>query len=340
MKKIFELLKKYKGLSIVILILLISLVILYAISLRNQTKQEPGYSLKMEKIDSPYPIWKEELNITSEVPKINIPPKDKILTVTGFNTKVFSIYVKEIYNSEEEVDFLKDVYLQFENKDIVTFASNTGILSSSSTNGIPLVNEINSQEDIKEFLTQYFEITEVKFEEDTKSNGITEYKGRYILKGIEIGSSYLNGNSFIIKINNDGEIVKASILLLKDSNIKEYQYLPIAELSDLISQTNYPKKIGENIIEDRFNKKPSPYTITDYNIKNVTLGYIFNDFESKYIVPTYILDGDARIKDSYNERYWSKTRIFICAVDSSYLYTKEPNLEEQNKEQEGAPFVK
>lgn len=172
MEKIFELLKKYKGLSIVILILLISLVILYAISLRNQTKQEPGYSLKMEKIDSPYPIWKEELNITSEVPKINIPQKDKILTVTGFNTNAFSIYVKDIYNSEEEVNFLKDVYLQFKNKDIVTFASNTGILSSSSTNGIPLVNEIKSRENIKEFLTQYFEITEVKFEEDTKSNGI------------------------------------------------------------------------------------------------------------------------------------------------------------------------
>lgn len=340
MNTIIELIKRYKVFSIIILILLVSLVILYAISLRNQTKQEPGYSSKMEKIDSPYPNWSEKLNITSEIQKIDIPQKDKILTVTGFNTKAFSFYIKNIYNSEEEVDFLEDVYLQLDNKDIVTFASNTGILSSSSTKGVPLKNEINSQEDIKGFLTQYFEINEVIFEEDTKSNGVTEYKGRYILHGIEIGSSYLNGNSFIIKINNDGEIIKASILLLKDSNIIKYQYLPIVEVNQLISGINYPKKIGESIIEDKFYNKPSPYTITNYNIKDVTLGYIFNDFESRYIVPTYILDGDAQIEDSYKEKYWSKTRIFVCAVDPSYLYAREPELEEKNKEQEGAPFVR
>lgn len=340
MKKFIELLKKYKWFSITILILLITLVILYVISIRNQNKQEPGYSSKMEKIDSPYPNWNEELNITSEIQKIDIPSKDKILTVTGFNTKAFSLYIQDVYNSNEEVNFLEDVYLQFNNKDIITFASNTGILSISSERGVPLKSKINSQKDIKKFLTQYFGIDEVQFEEDIKSNGVIEYKGSYILKEVEIGSSYLNGNSFIIEVNNSGEMVKASILLLKDSNVIKYQYLPIVDVGQLISETNYPKKIGESVIEDRFYNKPSPYTITDYIVKEVTLRHIFNDFESRYIVPTYILDGDAQIKDSYKERYWSKTRIFICAVDPSYLYTREPQLEEQNKEKEGVPFVK
>ena len=82
------------------------------------------------------------------------------------------------------------------------------------------------------------------------------------------------------------------------------------------------------------------YDFTEYILKSVSLEYIFNDVESKHIVPTYVLDGEAEIKDSYKEKHWSKVRIFICAIDPSYLYTREDILEKESKEEEGAPFVR
>jgi hypothetical protein len=340
MKKIIEFIKKNKTLSILVLMLIIALVFLYVIFLQKKDNIEPKYSAKMENIESPYPNFDEEIIITSEIAKVDIPKKDKILTVTGFNTEAFSLYIQEVYNFNEEVNFLEDVYLQFNNKDIMTFASNTGILSFSSNNGIPLNSKLSTQEDIKKFLTQYFEIYEIKFEEDTTSQGVTEYTGKFLLKGIKIGSSYLNGNAFIIKVNNEGAIINASILLLSESNIKEYQYLPLAEVNDLITRPNYPKKIGDIDIEDRYYNEPSPYVLTEFIVKNITLEYIFNDFESRYIVPTYVLDGDAQIRDAHKEKYWSKARIFVCGIDPSYLYSKQTPIEEEKREEEGAPFVR
>lgn len=340
MNRFVELIKRHKKLSIVILILLIILITLAVILLTKQTSQEPEYSTKMEKIESPYPKFDEELNITLEIPKIDIPKKDKILTVTGFNTDAFSLYIQDVYNSNEDINFLEDVYLQFNNKDIITFASNTGILSISSIRGVPLKSKIKSQSDVKEFLSQYFEIYGIKFEEDTVSQGVTKYTGKFVLKGLEIGSSYLNGNAFIVEVNKEGAIVNASILLLRESNIKEYQYLPLAEINDLITLPNYPKKIGDIDIEDRYYNEPSPYVLTGFIVKNITLEYIFNDFKSRYIVPTYVLDGDAQIRDAYKEKYWSKARIFVCAIDPSYLYAKQTPIEEKKKEEEGAPFIR
>jgi len=310
------------------------------IFLGKKKTPESGYSSNMEKIDSPYPKWSKELNIISQTQLIEIPKNDKILTVTGFNSTVVSVLIEEVYNSFQEINALEDFYLQLSNKDIITYAFDTGILSISSAKGVPLDYEINSQEDIKQFLSRYLDIKEFKFEDETITKGVTKYSGKYLIKETEIGSSFLNGNSFLIEVNKDAKIIKASVLLINESYVKEYQYLPLVDLKELITQSSYPKKIGEVIIEDRYYDTPSPYDFTEYILKSVSLVYIFNDIESRHIVPTYVLDGEAEIKDSYKEKHWSKVRIFICAVDPSYLYTKKDILQEESKEEEGAPFVR
>jgi len=340
MKTRIEFIKRNRRLSIVLLILLITFTILFVIYLRKESEQEAGYSSKMEKIISPYPISNDELEITFGGEEIEIPKKERILTVTGFNYSSISRFLEDVYNSDEEYNLLEDFYVQFDNEDILTFASNTGIFTVSSNGGLPLNYKINSQEDIEKFLFQYFEVNDMKFEEDLEIKGGMEYKGEFIFKEIEIGSSYLNGNSFNIKVDDNGEIIRASILLLNDSNIREYQYLPLVSVKDLLTHPKYPQKIGDSVIENLYYKKPSPYVLTEYYITNITLGFVFNDFESKHIVPTYIIDGDARVKDSYKEKFWSQTRIFICAIDPSFLLTKQVDLQEEVKEQEGAPFVK
>lgn len=340
MKKILKLIKKNKIFSLVVLILVISFVVLFVILLGKKKAPESGYSSNMEKIDSPYPKWSKELNIISQTQKVDIPQKGKILTVTGFNSTVLTILIEEVYNSFQEINALEDFYLQLSNKDIITYAFDTGILSISSAKGVPLDYEINSQEDIKQFLSRYLDIKEFKFEDETITKGVTKYSGKYLIKETEIGSSFLNGNSFLIEVNKDAKIIKASVLLINESYVKEYQYLPLADLKELITESSYPKKIGDVIIEDRYYNTPSPYDFTEYILKSVSLEYIFNDVESKHIVPTYVLDGEAEIKDSYKEKHWSKVRIFICAVDPSYLYTKKDILQEESKEEEGAPFVR
>ena len=340
MKKFLKLIKKNKALSLVLLILTIVLVVFVVIFLGKKKAPESGYSSNMEKIDSPYPKWSKELNIISQTQKVDIPQKGKILTVTGFNSTVLTILIEEVYNSFQEINALEDFYLQLSNKDIITYAFDTGILSISSAKGVPLDYEINSQEDIKQFLSRYLDIKEFKFEDETITKGVTKYSGKYLIKETEIGSSFLNGNSFLIEVNKDAKIIKASVLLINESYVKEYQYLPLVDLKELITQSSYPKKIGEVIIEDRYYDTPSPYDFTEYILKSVSLVYIFNDIESRHIVPTYVLDGEAEIKDSYKEKHWSKVRIFICAVDPSYLYTKKDILQEESKEEEGAPFVR
>ncbi|NLE31077.1 hypothetical protein GX618_02265 [Candidatus Dojkabacteria bacterium] len=340
MKKFLKLIKKNKILSLVLLILIIILILFLVIFLGKKKTPESGYSSNMEKIDSPYPKWSKELNIISQTQLIEIPKNDKILTVTGFNSTVVSVLIEEVYNSFQEINALEDFYLQLSNKDIITYAFDTGILSISSAKGVPLDYEINSQEDIKQFLSRYLDIKEFKFEDETITKGVTKYSGKYLIKETEIGSSFLNGNSFLIEVNKDAKIIKASVLLINESYVKEYQYLPLVDLKELITQSSYPKKIGEVIIEDRYYDTPSPYDFTEYILKSVSLVYIFNDIESRHIVPTYVLDGEAEIKDSYKEKHWSKVRIFICAVDPSYLYTKKDILQEESKEEEGAPFVR
>ncbi len=340
MKKFLKLIKKNKALSLVLLILTIVLVVFVVIFLGKKKTPESGYSSNMEKIDSPYPKWSKELNIISQTQLIEIPKNDKILTVTGFNSTAINFLIEEVYNSNQEINSGKDVYLQLSNKDIITYAFDTGILSISSEKGVPLDYKINSQEDINQFLSRYLDIKEFKFEEDTITKGVTKYSGKYVIKEVEIGSSYLNGNSFLIEVNKDAKIIKASMLLINEANVREYQYLPLADLKELITESSYPKKIGDVIIEDRYYNTPSPYDFTEYILKSVSLEYIFNDVESKHIVPTYVLDGEAEIKDSYKEKHWSKVRIFICAIDPSYLYTREDILEKESKEEEGAPFVR
>jgi hypothetical protein len=55
-----------------------------------------------------------------------------------------------------------------------------------------------------------------------------------------------------------------------------------------------------------------------------------NNFEDKYILPTYKISGDGRLVDSRGEEYWSVSEVFVCAINPEYLLEKpEETFREQ-----------
>jgi hypothetical protein len=62
--------------------------------------------------------------------------------------------------------------------------------------------------------------------------------------------------------------------------------------------------------------------LSNLTTKNVELLFLLNDFEDEYILPTYQLSGDGELVDSQGAKYWTKSHIFISAIDPEYLYEK------------------
>jgi len=338
--KITEIFKKYKVFLILIVILLLLLVVL--LLLPKKGKVEDGYSDKKEKIETPYEIWTDEITIHSELTEIDVPKEGKILKVIGFNTNDFESFVKNFYKFNLETNFTEDFSVQFNDRDFIFFYPSTGVASVIHEKGLPLEDSIDSEESLQSFFDEYFGIKEIKSLSNSRTNTGIEYKGRFVLHDVEIGSSYLEGNAFIIEVNNRGYIVNISILLINESVVQKSHYLPLADITNLVRNQKYPKKMGKNIIENRYYEQPSPYILSDYYAKQYELIYVYNDSNNGYILPTYLVKGDGRIKDSYNEQYWSEMEFFYCAIDPSYLLTKEVINEKGDGgevEQEGVPFL-
>ena len=335
-----EFIKKYKVYIILLGILLIILLILLLIPTINNRGTEEGYSLSKEKIQSPYPIDEESISVDVSKIKIDIPREERILKVSGFSTDKIISFVNNFYRLNSEIDFSKYVSLMYKDNSFVLFSPITGILTVTSIDTIPIDFKISSEEDAKKFFADYFDIDNIEFKETEKSTNKTEYRGIYLFDDMKVGSSSLNGNSFSITVNSSGFITQLSILLLDKENLIKYEYLPLVQIDKLVVNSKYPKKLGSSIIEDRFYKNPAKYSMKEYIASDIQLMYIFNDSGNGLVLPTYVLTGDGRIITVTGDTYWTKTKMFICAVDPSYLITrivdKNDVLYEEGFEDEGA----
>ena len=335
MKEFFN---KYKIYIIVGVVLLTILLVLLLLSKEEVTQD--GYLNAEEKIQSPYPIDEEEISVDVSKIKIDVPKEERILKVSEFDTDKMISFVNNFYNLNLDAEIPKYLSVPYEENSFILFSPITGVLTITSTDTIPIDFKILSEEDVKIFLSEYFDIDSIELKETSKESEKTEYKGVYVFDDIKAGSSYLDGYAFVITTNSKGFITQLSLLLLDKSNLIKYEYLPLATIDKLVVNSKYPKRLGSSIIEDRFYQNPAKYSMKEYIANDIQLMHIFNDSGNGLLLPTYVLTGDGRIVAVTGDTYWTKTKMFICAVDPSYLITRiiDENdvLYEEGFEEEGA----
>ena len=335
MKEFFN---KYKIYIIIGVVLLTILFVLLFLSKEKVTQD--GYLSAKEKIQSPYPIDEEAISVDVSKIKIDIPKEERILKVSGFDTDKMISFVNNFYNLNLDVEVSEYLSIPYKKNSFILFSPITGVLTVTSTDTIPINFKILSHEDVKTFLTEYFDIESIELRETSKENQKTEYKGVYVFDDIKVGSSYLDEYSFIITTNSKGFITQLSLLLLNRDNLIKYEYLPLAPIDKLVVNSKYPKRLGSSIIEDRFYQNPAKYSMKEYIAKDIQLMHIFNDSGNGLLLPTYVLTGDGKIITVTGDTYWTKTKMFVCAVDPSYLTTRVINendvLYEKGFEEEGA----
>jgi hypothetical protein len=334
MKEFFN---KYKIYIIIGVVLLTILFVLLFLSKEKVTQD--GYLSAKEKIQSPYPIDEEAISVDVSKIKIDIPKEERILKVSGFDTDKMISFVNNFYNLNLDVEVSEYLSIPYKKNSFILFSPITGVLTVTSTDTIPINFKILSHEDVKTFLTEYFDIESIELRETSKENQKTEYKGVYVFDDIKVGSSYLDEYSFIITTNSKGFITQLSLLLLNRDNLIKYEYLPLAPIDKLVVNSKYPKMLGSSIIEDRYYENPAKYSMKEYIANDIQLTHIFNDIGNGLLLPTYILTGDGRIIAVTGDTYWTKTKMFVCAVDPSYLTTRvideNDALYEEGFEEEG-----
>ena len=335
MKEFFN---KYKIYIIVGVILLAILLVLLLLSKEEVTQD--GYLSTKEKIQSPYPIDEEEISVDVSKIKIDIPKEERILKVSEFDTDKMISFVNNFYNLNLDAEIPKYLTIPYKENSFILFSPITGVLTITSTDTIPINFKILSDEDVKIFLSEYFDIDSIELKETSKENEKTEYKGVYVFDDIKAGTSSLDGYAFVITANSKGFITQLSIFLLGRNNLIKYEYLPLAPIDKLVVNSKYPKRLGSSIIEDRFYQNPAKYSMKEYIAKDIQLMHIFNDSGNGLLLPTYVLTGDGRIITVTGDTYWTKTKMFVCAVDPSYLTTRiideDDVLYEKGFEEEGA----
>ena len=335
MKEFFN---KYKIYIIIGVVLLTILFVLLFLSKEKVTQD--GYLSAKEKIQSPYPIDEEAISVDVSKIKIDIPKEERILKVSGFDTDKMISFVNNFYNLNLDVEVSEYLSIPYKKNSFILFSPITGVLTVTSTDTIPINFKILSHEDVKTFLTEYFDIDSIELKETSKENEKTEYKGVYVFDDIKAGTSSLDGYAFVITANSKGFITQLSIFLLGRNNLIKYEYLPLAPIDKLVVNSKYPKRLGSSIIEDRFYQNPAKYSMKEYIAKDIQLMHIFNDSGNGLLLPTYVLTGDGRIITVTGDTYWTKTKMFVCAVDPSYLTTRVINendvLYEKGFEEEGA----
>lgn len=333
-----EFINKYKIYILLVGVFLVILLVLLFVL--NQEVSEEGYSVSKEKIQSPYPIDEEAISVDVSKIKIDVPKEERILKISGFSTDKMVSFVNSFYRLSLDTDFSEYMSLMYKDNSFILFSPITGILTVTSTDILPIDFTISSEDDIKRFFADYFDVDNIELKETEKSTDKVEYRGIYVFDDIKLGASSLNGNSFTITVNKSGFITQLSVLLLYKENLIKYEYLPLAKIEKLVTNSKYPKKLGLPVIEERFYQNPAKYSMKEYIANDVQLMYIFNDSGNGLVLPTYVLTGDGRIITVTGDTYWAMTKMFVCAVDPSYLITRivDENdvLYERGFEEEGA----
>jgi hypothetical protein len=331
MKKLKDFLKKY---WIWLLVgALLGIIILVVVLLNRQKEEEIILDLPVEPITNPYIQTDESPDITMDIIPENFQEKEWVYSVTRPDTILFTNFVQNFYELEQEDINMEEETILTKGDDLIWYNSDTGILSLYSK-GLVLDLKITTARDISPFFTQYFGIrTAVNEKTEPTERGIL-YSGYFEYQGERIGSSNLDGYAYKLELDKDGRLIEFSMLLLKEENLQKYQFMPTTQLNQLISTGNPPMKIVNLTIEDRFYNQPDlvkgSVRLTTLSANEVQNLFLLNNFEDKYILPTYKISGDGRLVDSRGEEYWSVSEVFVCAINPEYLLEKpEETFREQ-----------
>ncbi len=321
MGKIKEFIKKYKGWLAIGMILGSVLGVLIIINISNNRQKED-----IKNIQSPFYTPTVNLNINLQVSEPEIPKEDKVYKVQGDNMELLTSILQTFYKNEKIVDTSKETYLEFD-RGTFSYSPNSRILTTSFADGYELNSSIMSSQEVEDFFSSNFGISKIKVTEENQTGEDTEYKGVFILKDTEIGSVYLEGNAFTLRINDEGEVSYLSVLLLVEQNVKEYQTMPISQVYVLIKNQRYPRMLIHQNIEDRYyNQTPTlrgSSVISEYTVKEISRLYLFNDSSNNLVLPMYKLEGDGLLINSKKEKFWSDTNVFICAVNPSFVVERK-----------------
>ena len=323
MEKILQFIKTYKVWILIgiVLAIVVTLILYNLIANRNNNKD-------IQKIVNPYFTQTFDLEIDlRKTTDDNIPSKDKVFKVVGNINDNFTSFLNNFHSYSERIDFSKEIYLIL-GKDTFSYSPKTRILMVNSQQGLTLWFKITSESEVSSFFQEYFNIERINLVSRPKTVGKNiEYRGNFVFKDTDIGSVYMDGNAFTLEVNSKGDIVKLSMLLLNESNIVEYQLMPLSDIETLIEDTRYPKMIIYTEIEERYYDLPpliaTSAVLTDFVTTELSGEYIFTDSNIGFVLPTYRLVGDGRLKDSKGEKYLAKVNIFICAVSPTYLVERE-----------------
>ena len=334
MGKILNILKKYKLFVAIIIFLIILLIIL----LVQKDGDTITGTLQIKKIQSPYEIAEYETKIELQGNSITIPKKDRIFKVNSYNTELFISFVKKFTKISEETDFSESVVIQKDNE-VFAYFPYEGTLMITSSRSLGSEYIIRTEEDVKTFFSRHLGITDLVFTEVSEESGWYEYKGRYVLEGLEVGALSLDGDAFSLRTDKNGYIYKLQMLLLSEENIEQYQTMPLSNIKDLIISKKYPKAIRHIEAEERYFSQPFSYRLAEFFVREIELLYIFNDSSNGYILPTYRLSGDGRLVSERDDGVWSKTHMYICAIDPSYLIQKPKTPKEAIIDQP-SPYIR
>ena len=326
MGQIKEFVKKYK-VPILIGIILGILVPLLFISSKKKSEE----SSQIENIQSPYFSESKEINIDLQNVSIDAPPKDKVFKVVESGDETLRNLLMDLYEYSKSIDIKENIYISFDDG-AFSYSPENRILIIWSEKGLPLWFKLSEKEDVSMFFEEYFGIEKIEVSEKIKTSNGYKYEGTYTLKDVNVGSVYLDGYSFSLEINSKGEILLFKTLLLNEENIQEYQSMPLATLEKLVKIPKYPNMIFNTEIEDRYYKQKPLFRastrMNEYFAESGSYLYIFNDSMNGYVLPTYKLIGEGRLVNSQEEKFWSKSSIFICSVDPQYLTERVIEMEE------------
>jgi len=317
MERIKEFIKRYR-VPILIGIILGILVPLLFIS--SQRKAEE--SSQIEKVQSPYHLGIVGIEIDLQNVSIDAPKKDKVFEVVENEEETLEKLLMDLYEYSKSIDIQENIYIPSEDGTF-SYSPVNRILIVWSEKGLPLWFKLSEKEDVSMLFQEYFGIEKVEVSEKVKTDKGYKYEGNYVLKEENMGSVYLDGYSFFLEVNSNGEILLLKALLLNEENVQEYQSMPLATLEELVKNPKYPKMVFNTEIEDRYyEQKPlfrASTRMNQYFAESGSYLYIFNDSLNGYVLPTYKLVGEGRLVNSQEEKFWSKSSIFICSVDPSYL---------------------
>lgn len=329
--KIKEFIKKY-WLYIVIGILLLLFVGIFVLILtRKKVPESSPLSLNKE-ITSPFMNY-------SELPTFALPQRRDFFEEEFLN--VYSILPSEQLLSELVFKFDNKAQPQYPSEvmDFWSSSSNTftyykgmGIFKISSQYGLGSHLLIKEKEEIKGFLNQYFEYTDINTENivvNINPEGGYTYKGKYMINGYTWGSIYLQSYAYIIETNKESEILNMSIFLYNKDSMSVYSQYSVATEQELLSNKRVyidRVSISENYNElDRYIKGTT--SLTSLDVKEMRKTYVFTDFVQGYVYPIYLLTADARYKDYHDKQYAADILVYLMATEQGNISPREEIVE-------------